>query len=144
MLLIDVTLRPGFVLSRFERRTEPMVSTRIFMRRTFGPMLVRVFASIAWLGLLLDNQVSEQGAQVRFHDSDAYDINVPDLSIKVQIQGVYPGGIAERLNVRDEAFGAVTALFRHHRLEVPNNFNLEVIWEPSHGCRMLGGVYYEW
>jgi len=139
MPLIDVTLKPGFTLTN---AGGTVVHTRPFLRRKFGPELPGLFAqNCAAFGM--EANTPEDGIQVQFHDYDADDINVADVWVKVQFSEEQLD-YSKRIHIRDNVFDAIVKLFHLHGMQVPDNFILDVLWGPTHGCGSVNGTFIEW
>ena len=140
MLLIDMTVRPGYAFPEAEDHEIGPKSTRCFIRMVMGPELPAIFVrNCALFGM--DPNTPEDAVQVRFHDYDKDDINVADIMVQIQFSEDVPDKVT-RIEIRDAVFEAIVADFRSHGLGVPNNFIVEVSWGPTHGFGCVNRTFF--
>ena len=142
MPLIDVTLRPGLRLEKIGGRRFKPESTRLYVRKAFGPRFPATFVlNSAKFGM--DEGTPANGVQVQFHDYGPDDINVANLWIKVQFNEEQPNK-AKRIEIRNAVFEVIVDALHADDVKVPDNFVLDVLWGPTSGCGSVNGTFIEW
>ncbi len=138
MPLINITLKPGFVLEG----SVGFEATRRFIRKVYGRELpALIIANIVPLGL--SPETPEAGVQVQHHDYDEDDVNVADVWVTMQLSGL-EGDAETSTDTRDQFLLLATGLFVTHDMEPPLNLMTEVFWVPSQGAGTVNGEYIEW
>ena len=98
--------------------------------------------SAASLGL--DPKTRPEGIQVMVHAFGPYDVNVPNIWVKIQLsddRSVAPG---EQRRIRDRLYDLLVGWFTIQEY-APGDFVMDLMWgPPTNGRGTVGGALFVW
>jgi hypothetical protein len=141
MPLVDITMKSDYEIRRVDGIADQGVThhkIKTVFSQEFPGLLVKHGEE---LGLDPDTTPAE-GIQVMNHNYGDYDVNIPDLWIKVQFGERRPNK-AKRIQIRDTLYDLIVEWFAERGM-ILENFVMDLFWGPTNGRGTVDGVDFAW
>jgi hypothetical protein len=144
MPLVDITIMPGYRIQLVKMRDKVFAAAEITHKLVcchFARALPDILVKNARI-LKLDPRTPPEGIQVQSHEFGKFDVNVPNVWIKVQLSENQPDEI-ECFRIRDELYRILVEWFTDQDY-TPEDFVLDLLWGPTNGKGVVKGVEIMW
>lgn len=149
MPLVDITIKPDCRLRLIGEEPNEVrggdetreLLTRGILKVDFALALPELLIKHA-VELRLDPNTKPDGVQVMHHDFGAYDVNIPDVWVKIQFSEECPTWDG-REPIRDLLHNILVGWFRGMGYEL-DDFVVDLFWGPTNGKGTVNGTEIVW